>query len=1052
MNSKFVRFCSHAFCLGVVVLMGVSPEAIAKKKNTKDPVPAIDVNFFGNLEYRNIGPFRGGRAAAVTGVTGDQQTFYQGAAGGGVWKTTDAGLSWKNVSDGYFGGTIGAVAVSESNPNIVYAGGGEVTVRGNVSHGYGIWKSDDAGETWTYKGLKEGQYIPRIRIHPENPDIVYAAVLGHLFGPNKERGVYRSTDGGISWNKVLYVSPEAGGCDLILDPSNPNVLYASTWRVKRTPYSLESGGEGSALWKSKDGGENWDRLNDHPGFPEGPIGIIGVAVSPVNNQRVWALIEAGEGGLFRSEDGGASWNTVNTDRNLRQRAWYYTRVYADTENEDRVYVMNVGFHVSDDGGKSFKRKRTPHGDHHDLWISPANNNILAVADDGGAQISMDAGKRWSAYNNQPTAQFYRISTDNHFPYRIYVAQQDNSAIRISHRSFGRGITESDWESTAGGESGYIVPDPDDPEIVYGGSYGGYLVRMNHRTGEYRTIDVWPDNPMGWGAGDLKFRFQWNFPILFSKHEKNALYCAANILFKTTNEGQNWEAISPDLTRNDPSMLGPSGGPITKDNTGVEYYATIFAVAEDRLEPGIIWAGSDDGLIHITRDSGENWTNVTPPETLMPEWTMVNSIETSPFHKGTAFVAATGYKKDDFTPYILKTEDYGANWKLLTTGINPEHFTRVVRCDPGREGLLYAGTESGMYISFDNGALWQAFQLNLPMVPVTDLAVKDNDLIVATQGRAVWILDDLTPLHQVSPGYSQGKLTVFNPRPAYRVSGGQGGPASGTNPPGGPVINFFLNQKPDEEAVRIDILEAEGILVKSFRTGVKRKSLSSESVTGPLDVKKGLNRFAWNMQYPGAKRFPNLIMWAGGTSGPRAIPGSYTARVVVGDDSTDVPFRIVKNPNSSSSQEDYQEQFNFLIQCRNKLSETHQAIIDIRSLRTQMNRLKKHLEKEDHAEILDLIGDIEKTSGAVEKALYQTKNQSGQDPLNYPIRLNNKLAAVAGLASRGEFKPTDQAYEVRDELIGKINLELEKFEKIKTGDIPRLNQLILDHKVEIIQLK
>jgi photosystem II stability/assembly factor-like uncharacterized protein len=1044
------------FKISMVLIMGLvmlswPEETHSQRRNPKSQLP-IDSTFFGNLEYRSIGPFRGGRSAAVTGVVGDHSTYYMGATGGGVWKTTDAGASWENISDGYFGGSIGAVEVSTSDPNIVFAGGGEITVRGNVSHGYGIWKSEDAGETWTYKGLREGQFIPRIRVHPKNPDLIYAAVLGHLFGPHAERGIYRSVNGGDTWEKILFVSEDAGGCDLVLDPENPNILYASTWKIRRTPYSLESGGEGSALWKSRDGGNTWVSLNDRPGFPKAPIGIIGVSVSPVNHKRVWAMIEAPEGGLFLSDDAGASWRRVNRDRNLRQRAWYYTRVYADTQDEDMVYVMNVGFHVSTDGGRTFERKRTPHGDHHDLWIAPDDHNIMVVADDGGGQISKDGGDSWSTYHNQPTAQFYRVSTDNHFPYRIYAAQQDNSAIRISHRSPGRsGIGEDDWESTAGGESGHIIADPKDPEIVYGGSYGGYLIRLDHRSNEVRAIDVWPDNPMGWGAGDLKYRFQWNYPILFSRHDANTLLCAANVLFKTTNEGQSWEVISPDLTRNDPSKLGPSGGPITKDNTSVEYYATIFAVAEDQIRPGVIWAGSDDGLVHVTRDGGQTWTNVTPPAALMPEWTMINSIETSPFEEGVVYLAATAYKNDDFTPYILKSKDYGSRWELLTEGIDPEHFTRVVRCDPERKGLLYAGTESGMYISFNDGALWQPFQLNLPIVPITDMTIKENDLIVATQGRSLWIMDDLTPLQEVTPEYTDQKFTVFTTRAAYRILSGRGRSGTGQNPPNGPVFNFYLNQPPEEETLRLDILDAKNRLIRRFRTDVNRSSLGNESILGPLSVQRGLNRISWDMQYPGAKRFENLIMWAGSTSGPTAIPGRYTARLVIGPDSINVPFEIIKNPNASSTGEDYQAQFDFLIECRDKLTETHQAVIDIRNLRDQLNQVKKNLDEEQHKDLLDQIGDIEQSTREIEEALYQTKNQSGQDPLNYPIRLNNKLAAVAGLVSIGESRPTDQAIKVKDELIHKIDIELEKFKTIKDEEIPQLNRAMLDRRIDLIKL-
>lgn len=1048
-NSDFKKTSLFLFLFIPAIFITLPVQA--KKKNKQDQTTQIDTSLYSNLKYRNIGPFRGGRSAAVTGVNHAPWTFYMGSAGGGVWKTLDAGNTWKNISDGYFGGTIGAVSVSRSDPNTVYAGGGEVTVRGNVSHGYGIWKSRDAGETWKYMGLKEGQYIPRIRIHPQNPDLVYAAVLGHIFGPNTERGVYRSKDGGLNWEKILYVSPDAGACDLILDPSNPRVIYASTWKVRRTPYSLESGGEGSALWKSTDGGDYWVKLNDRPGFPKGIIGIIGVTVSKVHPKRVWAIIEADEGGLFRSEDAGMTWKRVNADRNLRQRAWYYSRIYADPANEDMIYVLNVGMHVSKDGGKTFQRIRTPHGDHHDLWISENDPNMLIVGDDGGAQVSTDAGKSWSTYYNQPTAQVYRLSVDDHFPYRIYGGQQDNSAFRISERSIGRGgITEDQMERTAGGESGYVVPDPNDPEIVFGGSYGGYLEMYDHRTKVSRMIDVWPDNPLGWGAKDLKYRFQWNYPIFFSGFSPNTLYCAANVLFKSTNRGQSWEKVSPDLTRHDTSTLLPSGGPITKDNTGVEVYATIFAMAESKLEEGVFWAGSDDGLMHITKDDGKNWENITPPSGLMPEWTMINSIETSPFQKGTAYVAATGYKRNDFAPYLLKTEDYGKTWALITNGIEKDHFTRVVRTDPGRKGLLYAGTEAGMYISFDDGKDWQPFQLNLPVVPVTDLAIHNQDLIVATQGRSIWILDDLNVIHHLSQDMAEKDFFLFKPRDAYRVFGGRGGKGTGENLPNGVVLNFYLKDTSKVVPVRLDIMESDGQLIRSFRTGLNKKDVRPESPRGILNVQKGINRFAWNLQYPGAKVFDGLIMWAAKTSGPVAVPGEYLSRLVVGNDSADVKFTVLKNPVTSATQDDLQKQFDFLIECRDKLTEAHQTILDIRKMRKQITQLQGNLDKEKEKEIYTLTEKLLKNSSVIEKVLYQTKNRSPQDPLNFPIRLNNKLGVVASQVSSGDFRPTDQAWEVKKDLTEKIDRELKKFEQIKTIEIPKLNQMILDKKVEIIQ--
>ena len=598
----------------LVLSLALASPTDAAKKADRSGDHRLDAELWKAYHWREIGPYRGGRSAAVTGIPGDRNTYYFGSVGGGVWKTTDGGITWKNVSDGFFGGSIGAVAVSAWDPNVIYVGGGEKTVRGNVSHGDGVWKSTDAGRTWTHTGLDDSRHIPRIRVHPKDPDLVYAAVLGHLFGPNDMRGIYRSKNGGRTWERIHFVSRDAGAVDLAMDPTNPRILYASFWRVRRTPYSLESGGPGSSLWKSTDGGDTWTELTKKPGLPKGTLGIIGITVSASNPDNLYAIVEAEDGGVFRSKDGGATWTRTNEDRSLRQRAWYYTRIYADPQDEEAVYVVNVQFHRSKDGGRTFTTIRTPHGDNHDLWIDPADPLRMVESNDGGANVSVDGGRTWTPQSNQPTSQIYRVSTDNDFPYRILGAQQDNSALRIRSRSTtGRGIGFNDWEETAGGESGHIVADPDDPDIVYGGSYGGFLSRVDHRTGELRDVNPWPDDPMGWGAAELEVRFQWNFPILFSPHDGNTLYAAGNRLFRSTDEGQSWQPISPDLTRNDKSKQGPSGGPITKDNTSVEYYCTIFAVAESPLAKGVIWAGSDDGLLHLTRDGGQSWKKVTPPE-------------------------------------------------------------------------------------------------------------------------------------------------------------------------------------------------------------------------------------------------------------------------------------------------------------------------------------------------------------------------------------------------------------------------------------------------------
>ena len=998
-----------------------------------------------NLNWRSIGPYRGGRASSVTGVSNSDNTYYFGATGGGIWKTTDSGQNWRNISDGFFGGSIGAISASESDPNILYVGTGEKTVRGNVSPGYGgFWKSDDAGETWKKMNLDIDQVqVGRIAIHPKNPDIVYIAIIGDLFKDSNKRGVYKSTDGGKSWRQVLFSNERSGAVDISIDKNNPRIIFASTWNIRRTPYSLESGGEGSGLWKSTDGGDTWKNISDNEGLPSGIWGISGVSVSPVNSKKVFALIENKEGGLFRSDDGGSSWKKVNEDRNLRQRAWYYTRVYADTQNENRVYVMNVSFWRSEDGGKSFDRYRTPHGDHHDLWIDPENNKRLIVADDGGAQVSSDDANNWSTYMNQPTAQYYRVATDNSFPYNILVAQQDNSTQRVPHRVNSGGISERDWERSAGGESAHLAAKPDNPDIVYGGSYGGYLTRLDHSTGEVRSVNVWPNNPMGHGAEDMKFRFQWNFPIFFSPHDPNKLYTTSNRFHVTYNEGEKWEVFSPDLTRNEKEKLGPSGGPITKDNTAVEYYATIFAACESPYEKDLLWAASDDGLIHLSRDGGKNWEDVTPVNS--PKYLMWNSVEPDPFVKGGLYAAGTLYKTGDFQPYMYKTKDYGKTWEKITNGIPNNHFTRVLRADPNKEKLLYAGTESGMYISFDDGISWNSFQLNLPLVPITDLTIKNNNLIAATQGRSLWLIDDLTPLHQLNKEVNNASMKLFKPIDSYRMgSPGRGTPRNaGKNHHNGVEVFFNIDDKILDEntSVTLEFLDNEKKLIKKY---------DNQSDENALDINSEKNSFVWNMRYDDAKGFDGLIMWAASLRGPIASPGQYYVKLTVNEKSEEQSFNILKDPRSNSTNEDLKEQFDFLLSVRDKVSDIHQTIIDIRSSRSQLIDLKSKI-SDKYPDMENSISDVISRITLIEEKLYQTKNRSGQDPLNFPIRLNNKLAHLSSVASVGNFKPTDQMYNVRDELIGLIDKELKMWEDIKENDLVKLNSTILENNIQLITI-
>jgi photosystem II stability/assembly factor-like uncharacterized protein len=1027
---------------------------------------SYDESLMKGLKWRSIGPYRGGRSTAVAGVTSQPNVFYFGATGGGVWKTTDGGVNWECVSDDYFKtGSVGSIGIAESDPNVIYVGMGESPIRGNVSHGDGVYKSTDAGKTWKRVGLEDSRQISRVRVHPKNPDIVYVAAQGHVWGPNEQRGIFKSTDGGKNWQRVLFRSNKAGATDLILDPTNPNVMYAALWEVYRKPWTLESGGDGSGLFKSTDGGESWTEITRNQGLPKGMIGNIGVTVSPVNSERVWAIIEAENGGVFRSDDAGKTWAKLNEQRNLRQRAWYYTRIYADPQNADSVYVLNTGTYRSNDGGRTYNSLNVPHGDCHDLWIAPNDPARMILGDDGGGSVSLNAGKTWSE-QDQATAQFYRVALDSDFPYNIYGAQQDNSTVRIASRSTDFTIERTDWYDVGGGESGWIAPSPKDSNVVFAGSYGGLITRRDHRTGQERNVNPWPDNPMGHGAADLKYRFQWNFPIIFSPHDASTLYTGANVLFKSTNEGQNWEIISPDLTRNDRLKQGPSGGPLTKDNTSIEYFDTIFTVMESPIEKGVIWTGSDDGLVQVTRD-GKNWQNVTPKD--MPEWIQVNSIDVSAIQPGTAYVAATMYKWDDYKPYLYKTSDYGKSWKKITNGIPDGAFTRVVREDPNRRGLLYAGTETGMYVSFDDGEHWQSLQLNLPIVPITDLAIhkREKDLVAATQGRSFWVLDDMTVLHQMAD-VAKADAYLFKPEDAYRMPGGGAplprGAASGQNPPAGAVIYYYLKEKPKGD-VTIEILDGSGKSVKKFASkapegqGAPAPTGGEEGFFGggggqnrpPTDA--GLNRFVWDFRYSDATRFPGLIMWAGDTRGPRAAPGAYQARLTVGDKTLTQSFEVKKDPRLDTTPEDFAKQFELLMKIRDKVNEMHDAILKIRDVRKQVDDVTGRVKDQPGGKaIADAAKTLKTNLTAIEEELYQTKNQSSQDPLNYPIRLNNKLAALTGVVASADAAPTAQSFAVYDDLVRQIDAQLAKLEQIMKTELPAFNKLVHDQNIPAVIVK
>ena len=1047
----------------VLLLLSSAAPAAEKKKDAppaKPPAPP-EATLIDGYSWREIGPFRGGRVVAVAGVPGQPQVYYMGATGGGVFKTTNGGTSWSPMTDGKVKtGSVGAIAIAPSDPNVVYVGMGEACIRGNVSHGDGVYRSNDAGKTWTHLGLEQTMQIGRIRVHPRDPDLVYVAALGHTWGANPERGVFRSKDGGKSWSKVLFVDDRTGAVDLAMDPSNPQVLYAGFWQVQRKPWSLDSGGPGSGLYKTTDGGDTWKKL-DGKGLPKGIWGRVGVSVSAARPERLYAVIEAEEGGVFRSEDAGATWQRTNAERNLRQRAWYYTHVYADPVEPDTVYVLNVQFARSKDGGKTFQPIRTPHGDNHDLWIAPEDPRRMVEGNDGGASVTFDGGDSWSSLDNQPTAQFYHVIADDRFPYSLYGAQQDNSTVAIASRGAGAGIGLRDWYPVSGCESGFIAPKPGDPDVVYAGCYGGYIGRLDRRTGQERAITVWPDNPMGWGAEGMKYRFQWTFPIVASQHDKDVLYTAGNIVFRTTNEGSSWQAISPDLTRNDKTKLGPSGGPITKDNTSIEYYGTIFALAESPRDAKVLWAGSDDGLVHVTRDGGQTWTNVTPKG--LAEWSRVSQVDASPHDAGTAWLAVNRYQLDDYRPYAYVTTDYGQSWKPIAAGLPADSFVRVLREDPVRRGLVFAGTETGVHVSFDSGTTWQPLQRNLPVVPITDLVVKNDDLVVATQGRSFWSLDDIGALRAAKPDIVNAAVHLFPPSPAYRFGGGEGRGPVGKNPAYGAQIRYLLKDAPKQgEEVKLDILDAKGAVVRSFSSKEekgedKKEEDDGDDDDGPpaataksLPAKAGLNSFTWDLRYAEASKFKGMILWGGQTAGPRVVPGRYEARLSAAGQTLSQPFEVRKDPRVQTSDADYAKQQQLLLQIRDELSRTNDAIGRLRAVRDQARTAAERAKGGPAEKAVEEARDaLAKKLTAVEEALYQTRNRSSEDPLNFPIQLNNKLAALGSSVGSSDAAPTEQAYAVHDDLKKRIDAELATLDKVLAEDVPAFNRLVREKEVPAV---
>jgi photosystem II stability/assembly factor-like uncharacterized protein len=1014
----------------------------------------VDPKTYGGMKWRLIGPFRGGRVLAVTGVASQPNTYYFGAVAGGVWKTTDGGISWDPLFDKQIISSIGAIAIADSDPNVIYAGTGEACIRGNISYGDGVYKSTDAGKTWTNVGLKDTRHIGKVIVNPANPDVVLVAALGHAYGANAERGIFRTRDGGKTWEKVLYLDDRTGGIDIVFDPNNPHVLFAAMWEGYRTPWTLNSGGEKDGLYRSNDDGTTWKRVEGN-GMPEGPLGRIGVGISGADSNVVYALIEAKNGGLYRSDDGGTKWTLVNDDHRFRQRAWYFTHVWADPKNADTVYIANTGLFRSNDGGKSFERLNAPHGDHHGLWLDPNNPQRMINGNDGGATISVDGGKNWSSLLNQPTAQFYHVVADNDFQYRIYGSQQDNTSIGIRTRTDRGYIDRGDWDPVGGGESGYIAVDPRDSNIVYADDEGPIFTRFDRRTGQAQSIQQWPEDLDGYPAATQKYRYTWTMPIVISSHNPDVLYHTAQYVFRSPDGGRTWATISPDLTRNDKSKQQDAGGPITKDQYTVEYYDVIFTLAESPKQGGVLWAGTDDGLVQLTRDGGKTWTNVTPKE--MPEWALVSLIEASPFDVGTAYVAVDAHKLDNFHPYIFKTNDFGKSWTKITSGLPDSSYVHAVREDPARKGLLYAGTETGAWVSFDDGLHWQSLQLNLPFTPVHDLIIHDGDLAVATHGRSFWVLDDLSPLRQANASLASEDAHLFKPQTATRTRSGHLNArryAIGENPPDGAILNYFLKEAP-KDPIKLELLDAQGKVLRTISSEIKKKVEAPEE--GERDEEEdhipaaaGLNRFAWDLRLESPVKVPAAIYDNGRPTGPLVLPGGYQVRLTVAGKSFTAPLEVKLDPRVKTSEENLRKQFDLMLKLRDRQDEMNKAILAIRDLRVQLQALEKRVGKGDEAKsVAAASSSLQKKTTDIEQELIQVNAKASEDEANYPVKLNSKFGYLSGVVDSADAAPTAAEEAVFAELDRRLEAQLVRWREVLAKDIPALNEEMRKNNIPLV---
>ena len=1037
-----------------LLILPITVNSQKRKKKIQKPVIAITDSLYHGLKWRNIGPFRGGRSVTSTGVIGKPHTYYMGSTGGGVFKTTDDGITWKNISDGFFKtGSVGAIAVSESDPNIVVVGMGEHAARGVMtSMGDGVYKSMDAGKTWSHLGLDKTRHISDVVIHPTNPNIIYVTAQGAQYAPSKERGIYKTTDGGKTWKNILSVNNTTGASSLSMDMTNPRILYAAMWQHQRYPWVMESGGENSGLFKSTDAGTTWTKMK--LGLPK-DFGKSGISVSRANPDRVFAVIEAAgkKGGVYRSDNAGKTWKQVNSNRVNIARSWYYMEIFADPQNENTVYVLNAPVMKSIDGGKSFSNIPVPHGDNHHLWINPTDNKNLINSNDGGANISFNGGKSWSTQQNQATSQFYRVITDNLVPYHVYGGQQDNSAIGIASRTNDGGIDWKDWYSVAGGESAFIAFDPDAPELVYGGTYQGNISTWSRTSREQKSIKEYPELGLSIAPKDSKYRYNWNAPIITSPHDRTTVYHAGNVVFKTTNQGINWTVVSPDLTKNEVEKHGPGGAPYTNEAAGGENYNTITALVESQHEQGVLYAGSDDGLIHITKNGGESWANITPNGI---KDGIINSIDISQHNPATAYVVIMRYKSMDLNSHIFKTNDYGQTWTRIVNGLNdPNGFARVVRADKKQQGLLYAGTETGLYVSNDDGAYWQRLKLNLPVVAINDLMIQDNDLVAATSGRGFWILDDLGALQ--NKGRLNKAIEIITPKDTYRIFGGNSkAVGQGQNPRSGVTFDYYLNKNVDSLELTLEVLQNSEVI----RTYTNKKDPSFKSWPGGpskpqvLGSKKGVNRFTWDFRRDPLPSIHKVFIF-GGLSGSSVAPGKYTLRMTLGDVISETEVTILPNPKVVSSPEDFIAQQKMLVSIENTVKEMHESVNQMRSAKTQLSHYAKLLKDSKNADaLLEKGKELSKRINSWEENLIQAKQKTFQDVINFNNKLNAQLIQLKSYIDQANPKVTNGAKERFEDLMKDwqvyknerdtiINTEMQTYNSLfKTLAIPAL---ILEQK-------